>query len=52
MLTNFVDANGEKENDRCVFVSGDLDCVRVMKVESLLFDFGNLRNEDEGPMGQ
>jgi hypothetical protein len=42
MVTNFIDANGQKENDRWILIGFDLHAVRIVDMEAFLVDLGDL----------
>ena len=44
MLTNFVDANGDEQDDRGILLRFDLHTVGVMEMEAFLVDFRYLND--------
>jgi hypothetical protein len=47
MLTNFIDADGNEQDDCRILIGLDLHNVSIMEMEMFLVNFGNLERFDE-----
>ena len=42
MVTNFIDANGQQKDDRCILIGFHSHAVRIVEMEAFLVDLGDL----------